>query len=60
MVISETLRHGLRVGIMVAITPLLTDFPVMLVAINSCIEGHDYLMFTPTICMLHAENKDNL
>ena len=33
MVISETLRHGLRVGIMVAITPLLTDFPVMLVAI---------------------------
>ena len=33
LVISETLRHGLRVGIMVAITPLLTDFPVMLVAI---------------------------
>ena len=33
LVISETLRHGLRVGIMVAITPLLPDFPVMLVAI---------------------------
>ena len=33
LVISETLRHGLRVGIMVAITPLLIDFPVMLVAI---------------------------
>ena len=33
LVISETLRHGLRVGIMVTITPLLTDFPVMLVAI---------------------------
>jgi Putative threonine efflux protein len=33
LVISETLRHGLRVGIMVAITPLLTDFLVMLVAI---------------------------
>ena len=33
LVISETLRHGLRVGIMVAITPLLTDFPVMVVAI---------------------------
>ena len=33
LVISETLRHGLRVGIMVAITTLLTDFPVMLVAI---------------------------
>ena len=33
LVISETLRHGLRVGIMVAITRLLTDFPVMLVAI---------------------------
>ena len=32
-VISETLRHGLRVGIMVTITPLLTDFPVMVVAI---------------------------
>ena len=33
LVISETLRHGLRVGIMVAITPLLTDFPVMVMAI---------------------------
>ena len=33
LVISETLRHGLRVGIMVAITPLLTDFLVMLMAI---------------------------
>ena len=33
LVISETLRHGFRVGIMVAITPLLTDFPVMLVTI---------------------------
>ena len=33
LVISETLRHGFRVGIMVAITPLLTDFPVMVVAI---------------------------
>ena len=33
LVISETLRHGLRVGIMVAITPLLTDIPVMVVAI---------------------------
>lgn len=33
LVISETMRHGVRAGIMVAITPLLTDLPVMVVAV---------------------------
>ncbi len=29
LVISETLRHGIRAGVLVAITPLMTDLPVL-------------------------------
>ena len=33
LVISETLRHGLRSGLQVAIAPILTDIPIILLAI---------------------------
>ena len=33
LVISESMRHGARAGIMVAMTPLLTDLPVMILAV---------------------------
>src|SRR5512135_891568 len=30
LVISQTLRHGIREGVMVAVAPLVTDFPIIL------------------------------
>ena len=33
LVISQTLRHGLREGLKIAISPLLTDAPIILLAI---------------------------
>lgn len=33
LVVSETLRHGARAGIGVALAPLLTDLPIVLVAV---------------------------
>ncbi len=32
LVVSETLRHGLRAGLMVALAPLLTDLPIIALA----------------------------
>ncbi len=33
LVVSETLRHGLRSGLMVALAPLLTDLPIIVLAV---------------------------
>lgn len=33
LVASETLRHGVRAGVRVALAPLLTDLPIILAAI---------------------------
>jgi threonine/homoserine/homoserine lactone efflux protein len=33
LVISQTLRHGIKEGVKVAVAPLLTDFPIMLVSL---------------------------
>ncbi|MEJ5358890.1 MAG: LysE family translocator [Desulfobacterales bacterium] len=33
LVVSETLRHGLRSGLMVALAPLLTDLPIIALAV---------------------------
>lgn len=33
LMLSETLRHGLRAGIMVAVAPLCTDLPIILLAL---------------------------
>ena len=34
LVIGETLRHGLRSGLQVAIAPVLTDIPVILLTVT--------------------------
>ena len=33
LVVAETLRHGVRAGIGVALVPLLTDMPIVLVTV---------------------------
>jgi len=34
LVVAQTLRHGLREGLKVAIAPLLTDAPIVILAIS--------------------------
>src|SRR3990172_7981547 len=33
LVISQTLQHGIKEGVKVAVAPLLTDFPIMLLSL---------------------------
>jgi len=54
LVISQTLRHGPKEGVKVALAPIMTDFPILLVSTTLLIRLSDYKMILGIVSILGA------
>jgi len=54
LVISQTLRHGPKEGVKVALAPIMTDFPILLVSTYLLILLSDYKMILGIVSILGA------
>jgi len=54
LVISQTIKHGPKEGVKVALAPIMTDFPILLVSTTLLIRLSDYKMILGIVSILGA------